>query len=68
MRIVIRKESCIGCELCVNLCPEVFMKWGLQMRSVFEVPEPTGRLALIEQAVEECPVRAISIQKTGTQP
>ena len=68
MRIVIKKESCIGCELCVNLCPAVFMQWGLHMRPVFEVPGPTDHLALIDKAIEECPAHAISIQKTGTKP
>ncbi|NTV54216.1 MAG: 4Fe-4S binding protein, partial [Syntrophaceae bacterium] len=29
VRIIIKKEACIGCEICVNICPEVFMEWGL---------------------------------------
>ena len=68
MQIVIRKESCIGCELCVSLCPEVFMQWGLHMRPVFEVLEPARYLALIEKAIEECPVRAISIHNVESKP
>ena len=68
MRIIIKKEMCIGCELCVNLCPEVFIQWGLHMRPVFEVPEPARYLALIEKAVEECPVRAISIHNVESKP
>ncbi|MGE5789664.1 MAG: ferredoxin, partial [Syntrophaceae bacterium] len=61
VRIIIKKEACIGCELCVNICPEVFMEWGLHMRPVFEVKEPERHKALIEKAVENCPARAISI-------
>ena len=68
MRIIIKKEMCIGCELCVNLCPEVFIQWGLHMRPVFEVPEPARYLTLIEKAVEECPVRAISIHNMESKP
>ncbi|HET6491057.1 MAG TPA: ferredoxin [Syntrophales bacterium] len=60
MRIVIKKEACIGCEICVNTCPEVFMEWGLYMRAEFEVKEPVRFKALIERAIENCPVRAIS--------
>ena len=61
MRIIIKKEACIGCEICVNTCPEVFMEWGLYMRPVFEVREPERYKALIDKAVEGCPARAISI-------
>jgi ferredoxin len=61
VRIIIKKEACIGCEICVNTCPEVFMEWGLYMRPVFEVKEPERCKALIEKAVEDCPARAISV-------
>jgi ferredoxin len=61
MRIVINKQACIGCELCVNICPEVFLEWGLHMRPAFEVKEPERHKALIGKAVEDCPARAISI-------
>jgi ferredoxin len=61
LRIIIKKEACIGCEICVNTCPEVFMEWGLYMRPVFEVGEPERYKDLIRKAVEECPARAITI-------
>jgi ferredoxin len=61
VRIIIKKDACIGCEICVNTCPEVFMEWGLYMRQIFEVKEPERYKSLIEKAVEDCPARAISI-------
>ena len=61
VRIIIKKEACIGCELCVNICPEVFMEWGLHMRAVIEVKDPERHKALIGKAIEDCPARAISI-------
>jgi ferredoxin len=61
LRIIIKKDACIGCEICVNTCPEVFMEWGLYMRPVFEVKEPERHKALIEKAIEGCPARAISV-------
>ncbi len=65
MRIVIRKEACIGCEICVNTCPEVFLVWGLHMRAVFEVREPDRYRAFVRQAAEGCPARAISVSESG---
>jgi len=65
MRVVIKKELCIGCEICVNTCPEVFLEWGLHMRAVFEVREPDRYGALVRQAVEDCPARAISVRENG---
>ncbi len=61
MRIVINKQACIGCEICVNTCPEVFLEWGLHMRATFEVKDPERYQALIRKVVEDCPARAISI-------
>jgi ferredoxin len=68
MRIVIQKEKCIGCEICVNACPEVFMEWGLHMRSVFEVRDPDRRRALlIEKVVGDCPAGAITVDSGQAQ-
>jgi ferredoxin len=67
LRILIKKEACIGCEICVNTCPEVFMEWGLYMRAEFEVREPGRFKTLIEKAIENCPVRAISTDATETK-
>ncbi len=61
VRIIIKKDACIGCEICVNICPEVFMAWGLYMRPVFEVGEPERYKDLIRKIIEECPARAISV-------
>ncbi len=67
MRITIKKEACIGCELCVNTCPEVFMEWGLHMRPVFEVKDPARYRPLIEKAIEDCPVHAICMEAGETK-
>jgi ferredoxin len=67
MKIIIKKESCIGCEICVNTCPEVFMEWGLYMRAVFEVKESGRFKTLIEKAIENCPVHAISMTEEDTK-
>jgi ferredoxin len=68
MRIIINKQACIGCEICVNTCPEVFMEWGLHMRAVIEVKDPQRHKALIQKAAEYCPARAIAIDWVSTTP
>jgi len=65
MQVIIKKELCIGCEICVNTCPEVFLEWGLRMRPVFEVREPDRHRALVRQAVEDCPARAIAVTENS---
>ncbi len=62
MRIIIKKEACIGCEICINTCPEVFMAWGIYMRPVFEVDDPPRFMDLIRKAEQYCPVRAITVE------
>jgi ferredoxin len=52
-------ELCIGCELCVNLCPEVFRMEDGKAVACAAVPEAAQ--AACGQAKEQCPVDAISI-------
>lgn len=53
------KNLCIGCGLCVSLCPDVF-QLGEDGRS--EAKDPFGECNL-EEAVESCPVAAITIEE-----
>ena len=62
MRIKINKKLCIGCEACVNICPEVFRMWGEFLKSDFEVSQPERFKAAILHAVDSCPATAIAIE------
>ncbi|MFQ9511223.1 MAG: ferredoxin [Lachnospiraceae bacterium] len=55
-------EDCIGCGLCVNLCPEVFEfnDDGLSEATVDVVPENLEDQ--VKQATDECPVAAIETE------
>ncbi len=56
-------ENCIGCELCVETCPEVFEMGdeGLAEVKVDVVPEEVEDSC--REAAEDCPVDAIQIEE-----
>ena len=61
------QECCIGCEVCVQLCPEVFRMCGDEHHShahghdhKSEVYNPTGApVEKIERAMDSCPCACI---------
>lgn len=58
MAIVINLEECLGCETCVELCPEVFKMDEDGEKAV--VINPDSDLECVEEAIDSCPVEAIS--------
>ena len=58
MEIKVNKENCIGCGLCVNICPEVF---AIDENGKSEVLE--GNIEKFKNAIDDsiksCPVNAI---------
>jgi len=54
-------DLCIGCEACVNHCPDVFMMWGMYMKADFEVPRPEQYRDSVLEAAGLCPKRAIAV-------
>ncbi len=51
-------DTCTGCELCVDTCPDVF---ELNDSGVAEVVNPSGDSEEnIQEAIANCPVEAIS--------
>lgn len=62
MKPVINKELCIGCGACEGICPEAF-KLDDGKSSVIELADYTPYNDKINQAVEACPVQAISIEE-----
>lgn len=53
-------EECIGCGLCVNICPEVFSMTdsGVAQASSNVPAEQEG---LVREAAESCPSDAIEV-------
>lgn len=50
-------EECIGCESCVELCPEVFAMQDETEKAI--VLDPASTAACVDEAIETCPVEAI---------
>lgn len=62
MKAIVDKETCIGCELCPGICPEVFAMGddGLAYPIVETVPQDAEDTA--KEAAESCPVDAIKVE------
>ncbi|MGB7568883.1 MAG: ferredoxin [Chitinivibrionales bacterium] len=62
MKASVNEDICIGCELCVQTCPEVFkMNDDGKAQTKIETV-PFSQEQLCKQAAEECPVEAISVE------
>ena len=55
--VIIETDECIGCEACVELCPEVFEFDKEAVKAV--VIQPKGGPDCVEEAIETCPVECI---------
>lgn len=55
---IVNEETCIGCGLCVQLCPKVF---AMQDNGKSKAIEPAGdEEGNIQGAIDACPVQAIT--------
>ena len=58
MKIKIDKQKCLGCGVCINLCPEVFgLKDGKS--KIKENVDLKKHENCIKEAIDSCPVTAI---------
>ena len=61
MKVTVDEETCIGCEVCVDTCPEVFEMVDDKARvKINEVPRDV--VESCREATENCPVEAIQIE------
>jgi ferredoxin len=62
MRVVVDEETCIGCGLCAETCPEVFeMNDDKAKVKVDEVPEDVTESC--KEEFENCQVEAIQMEE-----
>ena len=58
MKVTIDRSGCIGCGLCADTCPEVFLMNDDGKAEMYAQPEETCKDA-VNDAVENCPVYVI---------
>jgi len=51
-------DDCMGCESCVELCPDVFQMNDDGDKAM--VIDPDSTLDCVEEAMDSCPAEAIS--------
>ena len=61
MRATVDSNQCIGCGLCVELCPAVF-NMSDDVTIVKTDPIPSALEMDCEEAKDQCPAEAIAIQ------
>ncbi len=60
MKIVVDKDTCIGCGLCVQVAPDVYEMQG-DIAVVKAGDVPAAQAADAKSAAEQCPVSAITV-------
>lgn len=60
MKVGIDEQRCVGCELCVDICPLVFTIEEGACPKVPPGPVPPEHEACCADAVKRCPVEAIA--------
>jgi ferredoxin len=60
MKAIVDKETCTGCGLCIDTCPNVFQMEG-DVATVTKTPVPDEDYVSCRDAAEQCPVEAIKI-------
>lgn len=55
--VKVNKEKCIGCNICVNMCPQGFEMQGSTARVI------APNASCIQEAADVCPVNAIELNE-----
>jgi ferredoxin len=56
--VVIDKDECIGCEACVETCPDVFV-FDSDEEKAYVIEGADFGLTCVDEAIASCPVECI---------
>lgn len=62
MKAVVDKELCTGCQLCTEICPDVFEMGDDDLAEAKVAPVPPDAEDDCREAAAQCPVEAIQIE------
>ena len=62
MKAFVDRDSCIGCEACVGICPEVFSMDDEGISVAIDGEIAADLVESAEEAMECCPVSAITVE------
>ncbi len=62
MRAWVDKETCIGCGLCPEICPEIFAMEDDGLAGAKDIEIPDDILDSAKEAEDSCPVDAIIVE------
>ena len=63
LKAKVNRDDCIGCELCTQICPEVFQMDDEQIAIVIADPIPAAVEDTAKDAEDSCPTSAITIEE-----
>lgn len=67
MKVIVDDDACVGCGLCLHICPEVF-EMEYERSRVIPGIIPSRIEPLCRDAVNECPASAITITDDEDKP
>jgi len=61
MKVMVEKDLCTGCGLCIDSCPEVFEMVNDTAKAKNETV-PAGLEEKVKEAAQNCPTEAIKVK------
>jgi len=61
MKVMVKKDLCTGCGLCIDSCPEVFEMVNDTAKAKNETV-PAGLEEKVKEAAQNCPTEAIKVK------
>lgn len=62
MKAIVDPDTCTGCELCIETCPEAFQMQDEVAIAIGDAV-PAGNEEAAREAAEDCPVEAITLEE-----